>query len=304
MKIEYGDLYKFISSVGIMIIISPFVIAWFFLKEPFSWMLARMELSSLSENAQNFTIIREELLLFIISNIRIYFILSILVGIFMILVGIFLWVKRQRELDRNQTLINNKLEQELKDMSPKEIAENQVNSIEESYEKEVSNKIDNADNLKIKSEPNFFYKSNISEYVLIEDRVYNLFYELYNSKYAILKNKKIAKFEYDLILQNREPSKSDIIVEIKYMKSSFSRSRLIELKEKMEAYKSIYFNTLGKDVTAIIIIVVAEGQISRSTMYHYMSMVNSQEDNNQVLILYDTELKDINSEKLAKRIKI
>lgn len=307
MKIEYEDLYKFISSLGITIIISPFIIAWFFLKEPFSWMFEKVNVLNISENAKKFTIKREELLIFIVSNIRIYFIISILIGIIMILVGILLWVKRQQELDRNQALVNEKLEKELKDMSPKEITENQVNSIDEIVEKEDSIEITEDEKCTIESELNFLYdrnlSKNLSEYVLIEDRIYKLFYETYHSEYVILKNKKISKFEYDLILQNKEQTKNDIIVEIKYMKSSFSKSRLIELKEKMEAYKTIYFNYLGINASALIIIIVEDGQITRNMKVRYMNEVNLQEENNQLLIFFDTELYNLDSKKLLKMIK-
>ena len=64
-KIEFSDLYRFLTSVGLIIIASSFLIPWLFMKQEIGLLVSKSQYSELIENSKNLTDNRISLGLFI-----------------------------------------------------------------------------------------------------------------------------------------------------------------------------------------------------------------------------------------------
>jgi hypothetical protein len=69
MKFEFGDLYKFVVSLGVVLISLSVLAPWLFLKEPFDLFKTDAELKAVTEVARAAILSRQESVAFILKFI-------------------------------------------------------------------------------------------------------------------------------------------------------------------------------------------------------------------------------------------
>lgn len=85
MKFEFGDLYKFIVSLGVVLITLSVMLPWLFLKEPFDLFRSEVEINELSDVAREIVIKRQHAVSFIVGFIPWFSLVGSTVGIIFIL---------------------------------------------------------------------------------------------------------------------------------------------------------------------------------------------------------------------------
>ena len=91
MKFEFGDLYRFIVSLGIFLISSAFVFPWLFLKEKLD---LNNGISCITENIDcDVLSIKKEILYWILKSIPFFSIVFFLLGIVVVIYGLVKWRK-------------------------------------------------------------------------------------------------------------------------------------------------------------------------------------------------------------------
>lgn len=266
-KLEYGDLYKFLASLGLTIVGMSYLIAWLFLKEPFSWL---NNISSKEVNLNETTIeilkLKEEILLWFIELLKPLFIFMNILGFFVLIAGIIFWFRSQMEIDKNLKLKNDQL---IKDMSAEEIIENKEKEINED-----------------ENQTNTF--SSVKNYFNIENIIYNSITNLLRKKWIILKNKKIGNLEYDIILQSRNIKHSDIIIEIKYYKNPNTlKHALDKIIMSNQIYSSV---TQRTSIPVVIIITPDKSKLSKDNKNRLQTFENRY--NLKYVIMNEEELND------------
>lgn len=149
-KPEYSDLYKFMVSLGVILLSFAILLPWLFLREPFDGLVTASQITELTSTAQTLVISRQTTGLWLIRNIVWISSIPAVIGCLALGGGLYLWQRKQKNIDQKDELELEKLRLEVQNMSPEQIAlkvvretEEQVQdrSIEESQPTETVEKI-------------------------------------------------------------------------------------------------------------------------------------------------------------------
>ncbi|MEG0895273.1 MAG: hypothetical protein RSE93_06115, partial [Oscillospiraceae bacterium] len=117
-QIDYSSFYKFICSIGLILIISPFLLIYYFLNLDKLLLINSEQMSSLTETAKKAINFRQTILYSNISVIIFIAFLTIMIfaGIIMLYIGASSWYKRQKVLDRVEDISLEKMTQTEKEV--------------------------------------------------------------------------------------------------------------------------------------------------------------------------------------------
>ena len=104
-KIDFSSFYKFLTSLGLSIIVFAFGLQWIFLKELTE--LKQEHLNLLPQESAEFIKNKHN---YIIAHIDCWFWFLVILGSIVALVGIWKWYPRQKQEDKKQELDNRKIE--------------------------------------------------------------------------------------------------------------------------------------------------------------------------------------------------
>ena len=98
-KIEFSDLYRFLTSIGLIFIASAFLIPWLFMKQELG-IISTSEYNELIQSSKDLVDNRISLNLLVIKALPFISILLFLFGCFLIFVGFKKWKKNKMELTK------------------------------------------------------------------------------------------------------------------------------------------------------------------------------------------------------------
>ncbi|ELD3251389.1 hypothetical protein KC248_16445 [Klebsiella michiganensis] len=237
MKFEFGDLYRFIVSLGIFLISSAFVFPWLFLKEKLD---LNNGISCITENIDcDVLSIKKEILYWILKSIPFFSIVFFLLGIVVVIYGLVKWRKNQLLLDEQI-----RIEHDLKQASVRVSTEDEII---DKLEKEIIESEPEIDSLNVLAR-----KINVWE--SMEDKVAE---KLVNTNVGkgLERNILIANHEIDFVIK-RGYFKKDCIVELKYIRKGFNFGWLKEVFLKHLYKKSLYTQFRGRSVGTLLLVLV------------------------------------------------
>lgn len=237
MKFEFGDLYRFIVSLGIFLISSAFVFPWLFLKEKLD---LNNGISCITENIDcDVLSIKKEILYWILKSIPFFSIVFFLLGIVVVIYGLVKWRKNQLLLDEQI-----RIEHDLKQASVRGSTEDEII---DKLEKEIIESEPEIDSLNVLAR-----KINVWE--SMEDKVAE---KLVNTNVGkgLERNILIANHEIDFVIK-RGYFKKDCIVELKYIRKGFNFGWLKEVFLKHLYKKSLYTQFRGRNVGTLLLVLV------------------------------------------------
>jgi len=198
-KFEYDNISKFLVSLGIFVLLIPFLFAWTWLKTPFDLTIEKSKIQKLTPLAQQIIHDRQSIIGAFTDLFPYIFVALIVVGGIIIWFGIHSWKRRQKLLDDHQILINKKLEMEI------------APSVElgEKVSKEIK---------QIAAEFPDSPPPTMDNYLAVESLVNDKVNRLFNDIFYIFTNKRLGHYEYDVIMQGKSKWTKDYIIEIKYYK--------------------------------------------------------------------------------------
>ena len=232
-KPEYSDIYKFIASLGVLLIAFAVLLPWLLLRESFDTHIPISEIEGLSKTAQTLIEHQQFTALWLIRNIVWISLLLILLGIVILGRGLFLWYEKQKVLDKKDEHEVRILELEAQKMSPEQIA---VKAIEEiAIESQL---VGGVAAFEIRQSK---YITGIQEAFRIENTVIKKLTYCFGSA-RVLSHQKIGTSEVDVLI--RLSNKIRIIVEVKRAKNigmaDFQVKRISEtLRQVVRKYKDI-----------------------------------------------------------------
>ncbi|MBI0581149.1 hypothetical protein IEC97_27940 [Neobacillus cucumis] len=303
-------MHKFLVSLGLGSIVFAFALPWMLMKEKFDLYQPKKTLLTFTNESQRVIELKNESLYYLFSVLPYLSILLIIIGAVLIVIGIYPWWKKQRDIDNSQKLkniaqelANKKLEIELQDKSPQEkaaailkgskITSNQHDDgdfmLGEEAEMQTKEVILNLPLDHFKPLPNSVEgiqqnsTSILKTYYNIEKTIIQKLEAKYSHQYNLVCDKKIAEVSYDILLLSKIHNKPDIMVGIHYRTAN--PVSLEETLDQLESMEQVYHLTTRRKGTPFIVFVVAEvmKKQSESNLKEY---INS----NKVILLTEQEL--------------
>jgi hypothetical protein len=298
-KPDFSDFYKFLASLGIILISLSFVIPWLFLHETFDISIKVDEISQLTSDAQALIGIRQRYALMILQNIGWISIVIGVVGLVLFLTGIALWwSKKQTILDEKENLELLKLRYDVEKLIPKLTAE----EISENVLIETS---DNSEGITPQENKNYNLLS-IIQYFEIEKAVINKLQECFGEK-SILTNRKIGKSNIDAILLARGPRRRDVIIEIKTATViSLDLKKVVSIAKTTSRNLEAYVVEIGRKSVGLGILVINsfDGNYDSEIIQRYKQLAKNESEFEDIVIKVLTlqELENITRLQLLQMI--
>lgn len=208
-RVEYSDIYKFITSVGLLFIGISFLFPVLVIQ--FSNSLIQADVDKWDDwNLEEARTLFIEILNGLILNIRIASIGIGVIGLGLFSYGIYNWRARQRVIDaiQNEDLKSRQLEN-LSPEAKEDIIKSEIIR-EEIPQEEI---MDNSD--------------FIDSYMQIENGVYKKLASTFRGNYEVMQNIQLSRFTYDIIMKSKYTHRrGDLIIEIKYYSNKLSLEKV------------------------------------------------------------------------------
>ncbi len=292
MKLEFGDLYKFVVSVGIALISLAFIVPWLFLKEPFDLFKTKEELTHISAVARIAIQHRQEAV-DVISKCAPWFALtSFGAGTLMVFFGLRGWYANQLLLDERA-----RIEVQLARLSLRDSTSDEIEDIaERDFEAQVET------SARTVTASNAFQRS----YLDIEDQVAQAFTSAYAAKYDVERQKIIGGVHVDLLLRGRAKLSKDVLVEVKWIRSGFNYGWLRESFLRNLYAKNIYSQVTNR-IPNTLLLVVTEFEVKESEKYSSLLVRIGREElarqgKDRVIMMARKELISLSNEALRDRL--
>lgn len=292
-KLKYDSLYKFIVSIGIIVIIAPFICLFGLLNNNEVVFISQNDINQLTETAQEIITLEQNYKYLLLSKPIVIFITIIIVsviGIGIVIYGIVQWHNKvQKYEDKSRELSNELLERRLQTLTPEE-KENKI--------KEEVKQIETTE--QTKELTNTLKEGQIDTYREIEEKVYKAIKKEFKN-YKIFEEVRMEKQIYDCIaLHTSDEDFYDYIFEIKYFNNiKLIKEKFNRLEKMMAEQKVCYYNNTNRFVHSVLIIIVKEfsdkdilenkkilNEITKENMYVDKTIITNIEE-------IDKELKKI-----------
>lgn len=251
-NLEYDNLYKFLVSLGIILIALPVAILIFlFNMEPI--LISQIEFDSLSTFSLQMVQQREQLTsCFVIVFPWVAIILTLL-GLSLLIFGIYKWVDVQKNLDKKLDAETTLQILAVLEMNSKEIAE----------KIEAETKEDSIESTNVENIPMDSNSSRMEKYIKVEDLCFNYFTKMYGRRYSFKRNIGIGKHKYDFIGVSQRDN-VDLIVEIKYWSTAVGIARrLYDFLDNFYDAGINYETIAHRNFRCIAVLITTKDQLPR-----------------------------------------
>jgi len=253
-KPEYSDLYKFVVSLGVILLSFAILLPWLFLQEPFDSLITSSQIAELTPIGQTLVISRQTKGLWLIQNIVWISSIPAALGLITLVGGLYLWQRKQKNVDQKDELELEKLRLEIRKMSPEQIALKVVRETEEQVQDSLDTKsqpIETAEKITI-----------INKYFEIEKRLVeklNVCFGIPN----VRSNQQIGDNQIDLIV--RIDSHERLFIEVKYFTNpSNLRVSLQKTADMLDTVVSKYNSLRVKNNgIGICLVILAQDGLNR-----------------------------------------
>jgi hypothetical protein len=284
-QLEYGDYYKFTASAGITLIAGAVLVPWMFLREPFDLAMETSKIALLTPDAQNIIHTRQHLVAAAIHYLPLASGLMAITGLALTAYGLFSWRSRQSVRDKAEDLQNEKMDKELKAMSPEQIETRAKNDLE--IEEEIEPPM-------MMAQP--ASPSAVRSVLAVEQALLGRISSCLGPSVKMMSNQRLGNVEFDAIIRTDKAHR--IIVEIKYIRKGFNRGWVLETITNLSLRMGIYAKTFNENVSGLVLIVIAT---SNSPLARKVTTISdelrishpSRLDNVRVRTIYEADIATI-----------
>lgn len=236
-KIEFADINKFLTSLGIIFIGAGVLFPWFINQNSEIITLSQDEIAAVSMASRKIIENQQQYLLFITEHIFFIAPFFVITGMALMFVGIIRWRKRQGVIDSIQ-------DEELKSKRQLNIG---IEEKKESIGNELESQVENREAV-------------IQKYIDVENHIGLKLAEFYKVNYVTSQNIRIGDYQYDVILKSKIIEKrEDLLIEIKLLNAAPDKARLIEIINLFVLGANYYELTQKRRATPILILILETG---------------------------------------------
>lgn len=280
-KIDFSDLYKFLTSIGVVLILSAFFIPWLFISNASNYSLSISEYNSLTEGAKDLYGNKVALLNLILKNVYYISFILLLFGASLLSLGLYKWSQRQKTFDQMDFLSLIKLKHETKSLTDIESRSKTVREIETQIAEVAQDETENVDRNLEKNEM-------INSAEAIKDEIYNLIINIDNFNFDIEKNVKILNtWEFDLFLTSiNNKVNADRAIEVKYFQKNISLTNIKNDFGRLKTFSSNYRARLKRHLRIYVLVIYENALV-----------------NGEVKGRFDFAIKELNKEGRGSKIE-
>ncbi|MEL5243560.1 MULTISPECIES: hypothetical protein [Serratia] len=242
VKFEFGDLYKFIVSLGVVLAMSAFIIPWLFLREPFDIFKSTQDIAKLTALSQSIIREREGVVFFVSKHLICYSMFSFISGVALSVYGLYKWWGNQLIIDERTKIDLKIIKAANRDATEDEIEEKVILDIA-SQNSEVTRHVTNG---------------FVSSYRQMELSVFERFSKYYSSAYDLSRDRMVADVNIDILMKGKGFFSKDWIIEVKYIKKGFNLGWLRQVLLKNLYAKNIYSQFENRTPYTLALIVVED----------------------------------------------
>lgn len=258
-KLQYDSFYKFLVSLGIILIALP-VLASIFIVNSNSILISQIEYDALSTFSQNSVQNREQILTFIIQCLPIVTIILVPTGFILIGIGAVNWSKIQVQLDKQIEADTTIKTETAKKMSAAEVVKRAADEVEE-------NTSPSGENQNTAPKP----QNCIQKLLQIENACYKYFSAKYVDYFNYQQNVKYGKWEYDMLGISKRDT-TDHLYEIKYWSNIPSNSLLVNSIRRLEDSGINYQALTNRNCKCRLVIVTPDTKYETIRMHCLMKL--------------------------------
>lgn len=240
-KIDYKDINRFFTSVGLISIILSVIAPFLLFNESLNLLINIKEISGCYFSINDF--INNQ-----IQYVRTYFVIIkymipflFLLGVSSLVYGIVRWNKRQMVDDKKSDIELIKIQQ---DIATNEEVKNKIKNKIELFSKEALKKTHTKDN------------GIINKIMTIEKEIEDVFCNYKTSLFSVYPRQKISKdLIADILLVSNDKHYSDRIVEYKYLKESFDENMVERMISTLQKEIVLYIKSIHRDVVPVLLFI-------------------------------------------------
>lgn len=215
-NINYDSFYKFLVSLGIILVILPLTVLIFLTTNSFDLQIAEADLAQYTQTAQKVIAWRQSLPLLIQEKCTWWIIGGFSIcGVCLILYGLIKWHELQK----------------IDDICKKREAEKQREAIEKNTVKMSDEQIIQKTNFE--DGPS----ATVMKSFIIEQKFFD-FVKKAKKTYIVKNNIMIGTFEYDIVAFANKAFEKDYVYEVKYLKNNISPHRIEQCREQMKKLRT------------------------------------------------------------------
>ncbi len=257
-KLEFGDINKFLSSLGLISIGLAFLLPWFVSQNNSIVLIEKSNIYKLTPTAQKI-ILKQQQELFEINNyILNVSIFLITLGVILLIIGIFRWWNRQNVLDeiQNEELKSKKF-QNISDEEKRKIIKSEIivsnEQLIDSNHEETENKED------------IDVNDKINKYIKIENEIYIQLSQKFQTNFIPNKNVRINNIEYDIIFKSiNNTTHKDRIIEVKYFSNHLNYENIKVYIDKLINSTIQYEKLFRRKSMSIFFVIYAQNEFDES----------------------------------------
>lgn len=244
-KVEYGDINKFLVSIGMALIAISFLAPYLYLKEDFGLYVDVATLNKYQPEVQHLINDKLDKVSFIQKNILGVCIAVLASGVLSVIIGLVRWFHWQAIVDKKFEKELEKLGLEIQALTPTQVMEKAKVEVEEI---EADNKEESI------SKPK--EESIVIQYLRIEESVISRFEAYQSPNFDVLAHQRLGnRYEIDLILRAIPNSYLDRIVEIKYFRGMLSESIIAQTLMKLKNTLAYYKENLHRTAVPVLLLI-------------------------------------------------
>lgn len=271
-KLEYDSLYKFLVSLGIVLIALP-IAALVYLLNGDPILISQTDFDALSGFSQQMIGYRNSLISYFVVIFPWFAVIFICLGVLFLGYGIYKWKAVQKNLDKKLDAETTIQTLSLMEMSSKEVEVKVETEVKEDVSAEVADDaVFSAADIQL---------SRIDKYKGVENLCFNYFTTKYSRDYSFKRNIRMGKYEYDFIGVSRTDN-IDIIVEVKYWRTLAGNSRRIHNLVEFLYSAGVSYETIAhRNFKCIVAIVTPKDQLPRleGLVETYLQKTHSENSN-------------------------
>jgi len=234
-KLQYDSFYKFLVSLGIILIVAPFIGVYYFIFNTNNYLISNLEYENLTETSLIILQKRDDIYFFILNILPFIVVFLFILGCLILSYGIFKWKKFQKEIDEQTILKTEEQRINLKKMSPSEI-------IEKAY-LEYNNMEVNSDEL------------NIIKDIRNEDMYFELLKDKLTGNYDFFQNIKVGDCRFDIIAVSQKDD-YDKIFELKMVKQRININSFESMVQVFKDMVDCYKNETNRQAEANLVFII------------------------------------------------
>lgn len=245
-KIEFTDVNRFLTSLGLISIGLSFFIPWFVNQNNTLLIIEQDKIDKLTPTAKQIILKQQETLLSVNKALPYVSWGLIIIGLLLLIIGIRRWSKRQAVSDKIQDEeLKSKEIQNLSSQDKRELIATELETYQEEDEVEEPAQIE----------------QTINEYINIENQIYLQLSEFYRANFTPSQNVKIGEYNYDIILKSRDILKyTDRIVEIKFFKNKLTLENIKDAATQLILASKHYTISFKRRTVPFLVVIYSDNE--------------------------------------------